>query len=84
VTPHQAERLGRSIAYRRKLCRELPELEAKLISYVESTGVEHVYLAGYRVSVDKDKDHLFLEKLVPPEWEQLKLQLEGKGDEMER
>lgn len=70
MTPYQARKLVKSIAYRRNLLEQLPEMEAKLIGYVQSNGSK--YIAGYEVEVYDGR--LSLRKLDPLEYKQLKLQ----------
>jgi len=76
LTPYQAQKLLNSIIYRRRLCQEICELEAQLISYIQSTQTR--YLAGYEIFVSDH--HLSFRKLKPLEWKQLKLKLEGGND----
>jgi hypothetical protein len=79
VTPQYACRLVRSIAYRRHLLENLPELETELMSYVRST--ETKYLSGYEISVVDN--YLHLREMEPLEWRQLKLKLDGVNAEPE-
>ena len=70
MTPYQARKLVKSIAYRRQLLEVLPEMEAELIGYVQSNGSK--YIAGYEVEVYDGS--LRLRKLDPLEYRQLRLQ----------
>jgi hypothetical protein len=69
MTPKAARRLVRSIAYRRKLLEDLPELEAELISYVSAENIR--YIAGYEICMDNGR--LELLKIEPKDYRQLEL-----------
>ena len=51
MTPNSLERLVRSIAYRRRLKEELPELEANLTTFMMSENLSQISARGYRIKL---------------------------------
>lgn len=52
MTPNRLERLVRSIAYRRRLKEELPELEANLTAFMQSENLNQISAGGYKVELN--------------------------------
>ena len=52
MTRNQLERLVRSIAYRRRLEKDLAELEGELISFMQVEGLTKVVTGGYKIQLD--------------------------------
>jgi hypothetical protein len=74
LTPRQLRRLVRAIAYRERLCEELPELKAELLSYALENDLRRV--AGYEIELyDMDLRLRKLDYDHPP-LDQLKLELD--------
>lgn len=75
TTPKEAYRTIISIQYRERLCKDLPYLKQRLYHYVQDQGGV-AYLAGYEVQADQGE--LQILELESPDWEQLRLELDGR------
>ena len=51
LTGKSLARLVRAIAYRRRLMEDLPDLEAKLTTYLQSEGLNELRAGGYKVEL---------------------------------
>ena len=52
MTRNQLERLVRSIAYRRRLKRDLAKLEGELISFMQVESLTQVVTGSYKIQLD--------------------------------
>lgn len=76
TTAREARLLVNSIRYRERLCQELPYLKSQLYDYVEEHGGV-AYLGGYEVQAARGE--LRFIELETPDWQQLRLGLDGNS-----
>lgn len=74
LTPYHARKLVRSIAYRRKLVEDLPQMEAELTAYILANDLK--YVDGYEVAINNG--YLELRKLEKEDYDQLRLEFLNK------
>lgn len=74
LTPYHARRLARSIAYRRRLLEDLPQMEAELAAFILENDLK--YIGGYEVSVNNG--YLELRRLEKDDYDQLRLEFLNK------
>lgn len=72
VTPKQAYRATISLAYRRRLSKDMPKLEKIIRDYLRNLGTDQTNIAGYRVI--KEDSNLVLEKTEEVDLHQLKFE----------
>lgn len=76
VTDYQFVKSVRSLAYRRRLNQEIPELESIIHQYLLENKLTEIHIPGY--FVHKNNGHIILKKCLEPDLNQLELELNSR------
>ncbi|MCF7875627.1 hypothetical protein K9M06_01095 [Candidatus Bipolaricaulota bacterium] len=89
MTGKSLARLVRAIAYRRRLMEDLPDLEARLTTYLQSEGLNQLRAGGHKVELIGGEIKLTEAETKSTEFDQLEFEFERdsenkRSDQIER